>query len=92
MFQSFSFYRKQAVASIRMASRKARRRTGGGAIKVGFQGVDPLPSISCVAFPGVSETHIQVQSFGLYPMKQQAGSCIDPNGEPKGAAAHRQRN
>ena len=41
MFQSFGFfYRKQAVASIRMASRKARR---GGAIKVSFQGVDSLP-------------------------------------------------
>ena len=63
MFQSFGFfYRKQAVASIRMASRKARRRTGGGAIKVSILGVESLPS-----------------------------SCIDPNGEPRGAAAHRWR-
>ena len=49
MFQSF--YRKQAVASIRMASRKARRRKGGGAAKASILGVESLPSFGAWVFP-----------------------------------------
>ena len=67
--QSFGFHRKQAVASIRMASRKARRRTGGGATKVSFQGAVslllyikwsfPMPHRSS---PVLSVEHTQVRS------------------------------